>query len=857
MAFTRIPRPGRVGVALGLITASSTLAHQAAAQVHSDSSRTVIAHHLTKTPRIDGRLDDPVWRTIPSRRDFVVFAPREGGTPDFPNEAWIGYDDDALYIAVRAHDPHPDSIIRRLGRRDSYESTNDLIVLFIDSWRDRRTGYQFYLSAGGVKLDALLSDDGNSDASWDGVWDGEVAVDSAGWSAEFAIPFRILRYVDREQPAFGIFVGRWVGRTGERSSIPQYRRSLAGLSSQMGTLTGMKPGRAGAVEMTPYVRAGSRSVVDGPSGRRMETRPGTGGDFKWLPRPSLSIDGTINPDFGQVEADPAVLNLTGTEVFQAEKRPFFLEGGGLLNVPLSPDGSDLLFYSRRIGKTPSLAAPGGPAGETTILGAARVTGRLTPALAVAALSAFTQQEYGENQLVVEPEAHYGVARLQQDLRNGRSSIGAMMTRIDRGLEDATAANLPQSAQAIHVSTQHQTENGDYLFAAWAVRSDLRGDQRAITARQRSLVHAWQRPDDGVPFDSLRTSMTGSSAYAAISKIGGGVTRFSLGYRRVDPGFDVNDMGFLNISGTQRLTASVGLKNGSAGRALGVSWRTAEVSLGFTGDWATHGERLPYARAISLTSTVLTPGLAQVSGSISTQLGGYCTITCTRGGPALLDPPRTTAILDIISDPRRNVVGHVNLEYDVDDGGRSHGYGATAEAMWRLRSNLDASLIAYAFDSKYDWFYYPPQRIEAAGDSLVPAVAALSLPVRSLTARANWTISTVMTLQWYGQAYVSRGTYSNVRAIAEPRAREWSDRFGAVPDPSGPGGIDYKQFRSNLVFRWEYRPGSALFVVWSQGRDIAGSEAGSPGLWPGTDLQELFSSRPDNVLALKMSYRLVR
>jgi hypothetical protein len=798
---------------------------------------------------------------VPSRRDFTVFAPREGGSPAFPNETWIGFDDAMLYFAVRAHDPHPDSIIRRLARRDTFEATGDLILLFIDSWHDRRTGYQFALSAAGVKFDALLYDDGLSDASWDGVWDGEVAIDSSGWSAEFAIPFRQLRYVNRERPTFGIFVGRWVGRTGERSSIPQYRRSVAGLSSQMGTLTGMSPGPGGAMELTPYVRAGSRSVPYGASGRRMQTRPGVGGDFKWLPLPSISVDGTINPDFGQVEADPAVLNLTGTEVFQTEKRPFFLEGSGLLTAPLAPDGSGLLFYSRRIGKAPSLShldAPSTSPGETTILGAGRVTGRLTPTLSLAALSALTQREYGANRFVVEPEAHYGVARLQQDFRRGRSGLGAMITRIDRGLEDPGAFHLPRSAQAALLSTQHQTADGNYQFSAWGAHTDLRGDPRAISARQLSLVHAWQRPDDGVAFDSLRASMAGSAAYASFAKLGGGVTRFSLGYRRIDPGFDVNDMGFLNTSGEQRLMVSAGLRNGSAGRALGVSWRTAEVALGFTGNWGTHGERLPYARGVSLTSTVLTPGLAQVSGSIATQLGGgYCTITCTRGGPALLDPPRTTAILDIAGDPRRALVGHVNLEYDVDDDGRSHGYGGTADITWRVRSNLDAALVAYAFDSKYHWFYYPPQRLAGAGDSLVNAVAALSLPVRSLTARANWTISTVMTLQWYGQAYVSRGTYSDVRAIADPRAREWSQRFHPVADASGPAGIDYKQFRSNLVFRWEYRPGSALFIVWSQQRDAAGDEAGSPGLWPDADLQDLFATRPDNVLALKMSYRLSR
>ena len=272
--------PARRAIALFLCAAVAPVLpnDEASAQV-PDSTRSLVAHRLTSRPTIDGRLDDEAWRTVPSRRDFTVFAPREGGLPAFPNETWIAFDDATLYFAVRAHDPHPDSIIRRLARRDTFEATGDLILLFLDSWHDRRTGYQFALSAGGVKFDALMYDDGLSDASWDGVWDGEVAIDSSGWSAEFAIPFRQLRYVNTTRPTFGIFVGRWVGRTGERSSIPQYRRSVAGLSSQMGDLTGLSPGSSGAVEMTPYLRAGSRSVPDGllwvGAWRRVQASVGT------------------------------------------------------------------------------------------------------------------------------------------------------------------------------------------------------------------------------------------------------------------------------------------------------------------------------------------------------------------------------------------------------------------------------------------------------------------------------------------------------------------------------------------------------------------------------------------------------
>ncbi len=821
-------------------------------------------------PAIDGRGDDPAWLSGPVISDFRVFAPREGAAPTMRTEVRVRYDDRALYFLVRAFDPHPDSIVRRVSRRDTFDATADQILIFLDPFRDGRTGNEFVVTAAGVKLDAALYDDGGEDLSWDGVWDVAARVDSLGWVAEFAIPFRQLRFAEYRAPVFGVFVGRWIGRNGERMSVPQYSRAKAGLVSQMGPLEGLRDlARSAALEATPYSLARTRNIeADGVRPSLIDTRPALGADIKWLPRPNVSVDATLNPDFGQVEADPATVNLTGVEVFQAERRPFFLEGAGLLALPLATDGSAQLFYSRRIGRRPALfdsfGAPDSPT-ETTILGAAKVTARLTPSTSVAALSAMTGRAYGrerpdrEGRYVLEPRANTIVARLQQDFRGGRSGVGALVTRMDRDDSDSTSAELlPSSAQAVALTAQHQTADGAYQASTWLAASDVRGRRAAISRLQLSTVHAFQRPDDGVTFDSLRTGLRGSAAFFSVGKVGGGMTRFSASYRRIDPGFDVNDLGFLTKSGLQSASATVGLNQTKPGTLAAIPYRRANFTLGYSGDWSSNG--LPYGRAVTADGGFQLADLSQVQATITQQLpGALCAVTCTRGGPALVDPPRTTVTLDYIGDPRRAVVPHTNIEYDRDDQGRSHAFGAQVDATWRVKSNLDVSLAAYAFDVWYAWFYYG-RFGNALSDTTHYTVAKLDLPTRSLTSRVNYALTTTLTLQWYGQAYISRGVYSDVREIADARSPDWSARFRPYDNAAvraDPGGIDFKQLRSNTVLRWEYRPGSAMFVVWSQGRDLDGRAPARLDLWPGRDLGALFALRPQNTVAVKFSYRLAR
>lgn len=840
------------------------------ASAQTDKPAAVMASRIDVAPVIDGRGTDVAWMSGPEGTDFRDFAPREGAEPALRTSVRIRYDDHALYFLVRAFDPHPDSIVRRVSRRDTFDATADQIRLLIDPLHDRRTGVEFVVTASGVKADATLFDDTGEDYSWDGVWDVATSIDSLGWVAEFAIPFHQLHFVDHHAPTFGIFVARWVGRSGERSSLPQYSRAAAGLVSQMGSLGGLRDLAAtSALEATPYVVGRARNLPSrGAETASLEARPIVGADIKWAPRANVNIDATLNPDFGQIEADPANVNLTGVEIFQSERRPFFLEGAGLLALPLAADGSGQLFYSRRIGRRPVLTddfgAPDSPT-ETTILGAAKITARITPSTSVAALTAVTGQAEGRvrpdhhGSYVIEPRAIDLVARLQQNFRDGRSGIGMMMTRVDRDGTDATfSALLPLSAQTVALTTQHQTSDGVYQANGWLANSDVRGLPSAIARLQRSAVHAYQRPDDGVAFDSTRDALRGAAAFVSVSKVGGGITRFAASYRRVDPGFDVNDLGFFTKSGVQSASASVGLDQSMPGHIAGVAYRRANLTLGYAGDWFWNG--LPYARGLTLDGGFQLSSLAQVQLTLKQELpGALCAVSCTRGGPALVDLPRSTMTADITGDPRRAFVPHATVEYDRDDEGRSHGYGARVDGTWRIRSNLDVFLGAYAFNTLDASAWYG-QFGEAPSDTTHFAVARLDLPTRSLTSRINYTLTNALTLQWYGQAYISRGVYDDLRELADPRSPDWSARFRPFGSPAlraSPGGVDFKQLRSNAVLRWEYRPGSTFFAVWSQGRDMDGATASRLGLWPGRDLRELFALRPLNTIAVKLSYWINR
>jgi hypothetical protein len=819
------------------------------------------ARQVDVGPTVDGRANDEAWIGARPASAFTSFRPTEGADPSFRTEVRVVFDDRSLFVLVRAHDPRPDSIIGVLARRDNVGPPSDLIQLYLDSYHDGRTGFQYAVNPAGVKADLLLFDDDRADGSWDGIWDVATRVDSAGWVAEFRIPFSQLRFRGGTQKSFGMMVWRTVGRLGEGVSMPAYRPSRSGVVSQFGALDGLTRLPSGTrLEMTPYAITRARNVPAAGGGpARLETTLTGGADVKYGPAPNVTLDATFNPDFGQVESDPAVLNLTSVETFLPERRPFFLEGVGLFKFTLSrdPNSPEGLFYTRRIGRRPALLDSYGDAEtstETTILGAGKLTARMGGSTSLASLAAVTAAEHGApspggGRYVVEPRTVYSVTRVQRDFREGRSGVGLMFTGVQRDLDSLAGAFLPRQAVAAGLSTQHQSRDGQYWARFWAAATDVRGSAPAITRLQLSPVHAFQRPDDGHALDTTRTSLTGTGWQLWLGKTGG-VTRFGSSFRYLSPRINPTDVGYIREADHRSWVVDGGLQSTRSTRW----YRNAGVSLVNITWWSGAGR---IDQMVWLNTNVELPSQWRVSLNTNLQqLGGtVCSQQCTRGGPALRREPAVQTTLSVAADARGWVAPELSVSARRDDGGRTRGMTVAPAVLMRPASNLQLSVGAHVEEHVNDAQFY--RRFgAAASDTAIYTVARLRQGTRALTTRVAYAATAALSVEWYAQPFVSKGEFSDVRELNEPRSPSYDLRFRPYRDAAvraSPGGVDFRQFRSNLVTRWEYRPGSVFFLVWSQGRDLFSASAGNLEL--GRDIRGLFAQPPRNVIAVKASYWL--
>lgn len=817
------------------------------------------ARRVTAPPTIDGRTDDAAWAGAAVASGFSVFRPTEGADPTYRTEVRAVFDSRTLFVLVRAFDPHPESIVGLLSRRDNFGPPSDLIQLYVDSYHDGRNGYEYVVNPAGVKSDFVLYDDDRFDVSWDGIWDVATRVDSAGWVAEFAIPFSQLRFRGGAESTFGIMVWRTVGRMGERSSWPRYRPSVAGLVSQFTLLHGLTdlPSRA-RLEVAPYLLSHVRNVPRGAGVPvEVEAQLTGGADLKFGPSPNITVDATVNPDFGQLEADPAVLNLGAFETFLPERRPFFLEGAGLFRFTLSrdPNSPESLFYTRRIGRRPLLADTFGDIdspNETTILGAAKLTGRFGGRTSLASLATVTAEELGApspagGRYVVEPRTGYSVTRVQRDYRNGRSGVGVMLTGVQRQLDATARSFLPRQALGGGFATHHQSTNGQYFGRLWIAATQLTGTSAAISRVQLSSIHAFQRPDDHNVFDSTRTSLSGTAGQIWVGKIGG-VARYGMSYRHLSPGFDPTDIGFINEANHRSWVMDVGLQSTRAS-----SWyRNAGVSLVHIHWWSGSGQ-IDRTLFLNASAELLSQWRVTVGASQAQLPGTYCSQKCTRGGPALRKDPLSSVSLQLTGDPRARLSPDVFVGWQADDGGRSRVVRVTPSLLWRAASNLQVSASTTIEELANDTQFY--RRFgAAASDTTHYTLARLVQGTRALTTRVSYAATPSLSVEWYAQPYLAKGRFSNVRELNAPRAPDYDQRLRPYADPavtSAPGGVNFEQFRSNLVTRWEFRPGSVLFVVWSQGRDLRTAESVDLNL--SRNAQELFALQPKNTIAIKASY----
>jgi hypothetical protein len=822
-----------------LLTLCAPVGVQATPPVPPGAPATAQASRAVRAPVLDGRDDEAVWADASVIDGFRQFAPAEDAPTAFRTTTRVVYDDRNVYVFVRMYDPHPDSIVSLLSRRD-VRTNSDQIKIIFDAYLDRRTGVELMVNPAGVQRDAAIHSDFMEDMSWDGVWDVSTKIDSLGWTAEFRVPFSQLRFNKAEEHSFGFGVWRDIPRINQRDSWPVYRTSRQALASQLGTLSGFRGiGGGHRIELLPYTV--TRNITERTAtGWNHPQKITAGADVKIGLGSALTATATVNPDFGQVEVDPAILNLSAFEVRFDERRPFFLEGNALFRCNGPCEG---LFYTRRIGRTPQLrAAPTDPA-FTTILGAAKVTGRIGRGVSLGISEAVTRREVGVRGTTIEPQTNYFAGRLVKEMRDGRSQFGIMVTDTRRALDSVTSPVLRRNATVLLAQGFHRFARDRWEVSGYTGRIGVTGSARAIALTQRNSVHLYQRPDHEERYDSTRTSLGGGVFSASIQKLGGSLRWSSTG-RYAGAGMEANDLGFVILVNDVSLRHQASLQ----------SMRPTKLYRRFFGflsnetHWTTGGTQ--NGASVTLHGSAELQNFWSSAVTLTTfDLGGARCVACARGGPALRQSPERLASFFIGGDQRRPVTPNISLSASRGDDGNSSGRGVSVGTDVRLASRFSMSVNA-GWDARTDDQQWIANYGATFSDTTHYTFARLAQNTVTLTARANWTATPTLSLQVYAQPFISSGSFTNWREIRNASAREYDARYTPYGNGRRPEGFNVRQFNSNAVVRWEYRPGSTLFFVWQQGRD---SREANGEFRAARDYRDLFRAHPDNTLLIKASY----
>ena len=864
---------------------------------------TVIPPRLTHAVRrsgeikLDGILDERAWAAAEVTGDFVQSFPAPGTPAPDRTEVRVLYDDDALYVGVRMFDAHPDSIVAGLARRDATAATGiytDWVHLIIDSYHDKRTAFRFSATPRGVQKDVYMFNDGSEDLNWDAVWEVATRVDRDGWVAEFRIPLSQLRYGRQaagSERVWGLQVQREIARRNERDTWAPWTPQDGAFVSRFGDLAGLVDLHAPErVEIMPYL---STTVTRAPGTqlnpfyKATDTRPSAGADLKYGLPGGLTLSATVNPDFGQVEVDPAVVNLSAFETSFPEKRPFFLEGSDVFGfgqvVRQNGYGGGSFLYSRRIGRQPQRAVGGDVAyvdvpSQTTIATAAKVTGKAGP-WTVGLLDAVTTEQRARvltsaglrYDSPVEPLTNYFAGRLKRDFRRGATTVGALLENTDRAVSDTAFAGLLRSNATIGgIDFEHDMNNRQWIASGYLSGSDVRGTRQAISSTQRNSTHYFQRPDATyLTYDSMATSMRGYIGEIALAKPGANF--LSLDYKETSPGLELNDFGFQTRTDYRALSALAGHQDFTAGKRL-----RSYVYYAFSNDtWNFGGAPIFHAYAAAGNATFLNLWNASAGASISPR---YISDRLLRGGPLARVPSSWSTNASISTDSRRRVVGNVfGSHFSDESGGTSSSIGLSLDT--RPSSNLHANI-----GPGLNMLHGTAQYVRTQSDALAASTfgrryvfADLDQLTLSLDTRVDLTISPTLSFVMYAQPFVSTGRYQNLKEFLTPMQYDFAiygrDRGTSVYDPvqkrytidpDGAGAapafivsdpnFNFRSLRGNAVMRWDYRPGSSVYFVWQQQR----SDVEQIGDFDTRrDVGAIFRGTATNVFLLKATYWLGR
>lgn len=807
---------------------------------------------------LDGRFNEEVWQQAPPITEFQQREPAEGQPPTLRTEARMVYDDTSLYVAVRAFDNDPDKLVGILTRRDQ-RSPSDWIRIVVDSYFDRRSAYEFGVNPVGVKTDRYYFNDGQSDDSWDAVWDVHVERDGEGWRAEFKIPFSQLRFNTLAGGPVGFAVIREVGRLAETASWPLLSRNANGFVSQFGELRGLRmAGAPKRFELLPYSVADLRTQpheAGNPLSNPTDPGAALGLDMKYAVTPGLTLTATANPDFGQVEADPAVVNLDAFETFFPERRPFFVEGSGTFrfNMDCNDGNCTGMFYSRRIGRAPQ----GWPEladdehatqpDTATIIGAGKLTGRIG-GFSIGALTAVTAREdaeiaggstIGTRASTVEPMTGYTVLRARKEFAN-QSSLGFMTTSTNRQLDPATAF-LPANAYAGGIDYDWRLSPMYNVSGYWAA-SHIEGSPAAITRLQENTVHGFQRPDAGyVDVDAAATALRGHAGSISVGKIAGETIRFNsfVGYK--SPGFDTNDLGFMRRADERNQSNWIQWRNFRPGKYV----RTRNVNFNQYQGWNFGGDRT-YSGA-NINSHWTFTNYYGVGGGFNIDAAPFRD-RVTRGGPGVLGNPGKNLWYNFGTDHRK-ALQFMYFGGHWADNRNSERHDINPGINWRATASISLNVGLRYFINRDDSQWVTNENRIDGGKRHV--FARIDQTTMSFPTRFNYTMTPNLSLQVYAEPFVSSGDYTNYKELVDGRADRYEDRYRPYRY-SGNANFNIRSFRTTNVVRWEYKPGSTLFVVWQQNRS---DSLGHGDFRFGRDFGGVFSAPGHNTFLVKFSYWL--
>jgi hypothetical protein len=863
--------------------------------------------------RLDGRLAEKAWQRAPVASGFVQGEPVEGVPAQEDTEVWVLFDGKALYVGARLHDSDPAGIADQLVRRDEWGNF-DYFEVSLDPNMDRRTGYAFRVSAANVQADEYLYEDRRGDRAWDAVWGSQVTRDDGGWTVEMRIPLSQIRYEASDSvQTWGVNFARMRQKTKEKSYFHLQSRLREGRVSQFGRLEGLRVPQAGRrVEVRPYVLSSAHRgpAKDGDpffDGSSVSAR--TGFDLRYGLGAAFTLDATINPDFGQVESDPAVINLSAFESFFKEQRPFFVEDARVFDFNLSGHRNSL-FYSRRIGREPTGRAPRGAdfadiPEAATILGSAKLTGRTSGGLSIGALAAVTQEEMGRahysdegitEDFLVEPRSRFGVVRLQQDFRDGESQVGGIATVVSRGLPSSgDFDHLTTSAFSGGLDFEHTWNDREWALHGFVAGSHVRGDSTAMIRIQRSSNHYFQRPDAlWSEMDSTATSMTGLNWRLQFERRSGEHWTGGIWAAQVTSAFEVNDLGF--SQSRERLDG--GARVAYREITPGDLFRGYRLSL-MTYHNFSHDVLEDDALSFGAWDRAHTSGSVRLDGNVEFlnywRLDGNLRYdpetvsrTATRGGPTMLDPGSVSLGMRLHTDRRKAV--SIVPGFDVSRGRKGSGESIRAGMQIQVRPSPGLEIqVRPSYNRRTEGAQY----VSATG--VLPfeptygkryLFSDLERTTVSMETRVNMAFSPTLTLQMFAQPFFSSGDYRSYKQLAGSGTYDFdileegtygvteggeavcvSGRSCLDPDGTrhldfdGDGGVDYsltdrdfnlRSLIGNAVVRWEYRPGSTVFLVWQHRRS---SRTGTGDFDLSRDVDGLLDAPADDVFMLKVNYWL--